>query len=79
MNESPVLGIIIIAVGLFAIIASLSNWEPFFNNRRAQGVIRTFGRKGARIFYVVLGLVICATGVLAMLGIIGGSQGFEIP
>ena len=69
--ESLAFGIIFIAIGLFAIIASLTNWNFFFDHRKAQIFIKLFGRKGARIFYVILGFGIFLFGFLALTGIIG--------
>ena len=46
------------AVGIFAIVSSIFNWDFFFENRRAAFFVKTFGRNGARIFYIILGVVI---------------------
>lgn len=44
--------------GLFCVLASIYNWDFFFNNRRARFFVSLIGRKGARIFYAILGLVL---------------------
>ena len=43
-------------VGTFCIFASIFNWDFFFENRRVKSFVKFFGRKGARVFYVGLGL-----------------------
>lgn len=49
-------------LGLFSILAGVLNWEFFFNTRRAQFFVRLFGRNGARIFYIVFGIIIATIG-----------------
>lgn len=49
-------------LGLYSILAGALNWDFFFNNRRARIFVKIFGRNGARIFYVVFGIVVAALG-----------------
>ena len=58
MNNTEDILILIITIGggLFAILASILNWNFFFEHRKAQFFVKTFGRKGARIFYTILGV-----------------------
>ena len=65
------LGLVLIAVGAFAMAGGLFNWDWFMDNRKARGIVKIFSRNGARIFYGVLGLAIAVVGVLATMGIIG--------
>ncbi len=60
--EYKLMSVIALVVGLYAIIASVLNFEFFFNNKKAQRMVNVFGRKGARIFYGILGLllILCA-------------------
>lgn len=60
------MGVIIILCGIFSICGSVFNWDWYFNNRKARGVVSLFGRTGARIFYVILGLIIIAMGIYSM-------------
>lgn len=46
--------------GLFTILGAALDWDWFMNHGKARPFVRAFGRNGARVFYVVLGLVICA-------------------
>ena len=57
-------GILFIAAGIFCFMGAFLNWGIFFNSGKAAFIVRIFGRKGARIFYMVLGLVIIAVGVM---------------
>ncbi|MBR5203684.1 MAG: immunity 17 family protein [Bacteroidaceae bacterium] len=50
-------------VGLLAILASLFNWDWFFQSQNTQVIVRNVGRGRARLFYVVLGLLMIATAV----------------
>ena len=50
-------------VGLLAILASLFNWDWFFQSQNTQAIVRNVGRKRARLFYAVLGLLMIATAV----------------
>ena len=50
-------------VGLLAILASLFNWDWFFQSQNTQAIVRNVGRNRARLFYAVLGLLMIATAV----------------
>ena len=63
-------GLIIIACGAFSICGGVFGWEWFMNNYKAKPLVAIFGRKGARIFYGILGGFIIVLGVLAMIGTI---------
>jgi small neutral amino acid transporter SnatA (MarC family) len=45
-----------VGAGVFSVMASILNWDFFFESRKAQTFIKLFGRNGARIFYIILGL-----------------------
>ena len=44
--------------GIVSLLAALCNWDWFFTARNAQIIVRNVGRKRARIFYGVLGIII---------------------
>lgn len=50
--------ILCILVGTFTLVASVFNWEFFFQSRRAKIFLTIFRRKGARIFYSALGVLL---------------------
>jgi small neutral amino acid transporter SnatA (MarC family) len=66
-----VLGILLIAAGLFAIAGAVLNWEWFMNARKARTIVGLFGRTGARVFYVILGLFLCVLSALLLTGVSG--------
>lgn len=49
--------------GLVSILASLLNWNWFFNARNAQLIVRNVGRNRARLFYGILGLILMGMAV----------------
>ncbi len=57
--------IIMALIGVYCIAAAFCNWDWFFTNRRARGLVRLFGRNGARIFYGALGVVIIVLSIIA--------------
>lgn len=60
--------ILLVAVGLFSVLAGVFNWDFFFNSRKARLWIRLFGRGGARIFYILLGILIIVLGIFSQVG-----------
>ena len=54
---------IFVMVGLLAILASLFNWDWFFQSQNSQFIVRNVGRKQARLFYALLGVQMIATAV----------------
>ena len=65
--SNTLLGVLVVAAGLFSVAASWFNWDWYFNNYRARLFVSLFGRNGARVAYAILGLVLVVFGVLAML------------
>ena len=68
MESYQVLGIVTVLVGMFTFVASSLNLEFFFNNKRAAVFIKLFGRKGARIFYMILGAFMMYVAYLIYMG-----------
>ena len=54
---------IFVVGGLLAILASLFNWDWFFQSQNMQSIVRNVGRKRARLFYALLGVLMIATAV----------------
>ncbi|MFV0545784.1 MAG: immunity 17 family protein [Bacteroides sp.] len=44
--------------GITALLAALLNWNWFFSTRNAKSIIANVGRKKARLFYGILGIII---------------------
>jgi hypothetical protein len=61
------IGGILALVGLFCIICSVKDYNWFFEHRKAKLLVRLFGRKGARIFYLALGVfIVCLSAVIML-------------
>lgn len=45
-------------LGTLSICAAIANWEWFFNSNNGKIFVRLFKRTGARIFYMILGILI---------------------
>ncbi|NEQ36439.1 MAG: hypothetical protein F6K40_09190 [Okeania sp. SIO3I5] len=54
MNGSQIL---LFVIGIYLICAAIFNWEWFYGMRKARFIVSLFGRKGARLFYLILGLI----------------------
>lgn len=50
--------------GLFLIFVSLKNYDWYFESRRARYFTKLLGRKGARIFYALIGIIFIITVIL---------------
>lgn len=62
---SPVLlSVILIAAGSFTVAGAVLDWGFFMDSRKARMFVDLFGRKGARIFYFVLGAAFVVFGVV---------------
>lgn len=55
--------VLFIALGCFSVVAAAWNIDWYFQTDGARPFVRQFGRNGARIFYVLLGLALIACGV----------------
>lgn len=72
--SSSVMGLVFIAIGLFAICGAGFNWDWFMTHRKARIFVALFTRTGARIFYALLGGGLVTLGILAMLGVIHSTR-----
>lgn len=62
---------IFVLVGLLAILAALFNWDWFFTANNTQFIVSNVGRRRARLFYAILGVLMIATGVYFFLNVQG--------
>lgn len=46
------------AAGIVSLLAALLDWEWFFTARNAQFIVRNVGRRQARWFYGILGIIL---------------------
>ncbi|MBI4872980.1 MAG: immunity 17 family protein [Candidatus Riflebacteria bacterium] len=56
--------------GLFPVVAAIRDWNWFFEHEKARFFVRFLGRKGARMFYALLGLAISGIGVANILDLL---------
>ncbi|WP_297643550.1 immunity 17 family protein [uncultured Bacteroides sp.] len=55
--------------GTMSLLAALLDWEWFFTAQNTQFVVRNVGRKQARWFYGVLGVILIATAIFFFVSI----------
>ena len=48
-------------IGILAVLASIFNWNWFFQSQNSQFIVKNVGRKQARLFYAFLGILMIAT------------------
>lgn len=49
------------ATGIISLLAAIGNWEWFFTAKNSQFIVQNAGRKQARWFYGILGVILIAT------------------
>ena len=54
-------------VGLLSVLAAICNWNWFFTAQNAQLIVRNVGRKRARLFYGLLGIIMIGMAVFFFL------------
>ena len=59
--------VIFMALGAFSLIAAIFNFDWYFETNGAATFVNKFGRKGARIFYALLGLALISCGTLGLI------------
>jgi hypothetical protein len=58
-----ILQAIFVIVGTFSLLAAIFNWNWFFNSHNSQFIVKSAGRKRARLFYALFGILMIATGI----------------
>ncbi len=69
-----IFGWFFIAVGIISIFGAYFDWGWFMNSGRTPYFVNLFGRNGARIFYILMSIVLIVLGVLGVMGIIDWSE-----
>jgi di/tricarboxylate transporter len=69
--DNIVVGVVVIALGLFSICGAVFQWSFFMEDRKARRLIGIFGRQPVRIFYMILGSMFFICGAMLALGIDG--------
>ena len=57
--------------GLLSVLAAICNWNWFFTAQNTQFIVRNVGRKQARWFYALIGILMMGTGIFFFLSIQG--------
>ncbi|MCD8181990.1 MAG: immunity 17 family protein [Bacteroides sp.] len=66
MSQYIVQGIFAVA-GIISLLAAILNWNWFFTARNSQFVVQNVGRRQARWFYGVLGIILISMSVFFFL------------
>ena len=66
MSQYIVQGIFAVA-GIISLLAAILDWDWFFTAQNTQFVVRNVGRRQARWFYGVLGMILIGTAVFFFL------------
>jgi hypothetical protein len=70
MNKETITQIFFMAIGIFSVLGAFFEWSFFFNSKRARFAVSLFGKSGARIFYIVVGVILFSIAFLDMIGVI---------
>ena len=62
-------GLIVVFAGIFTIAAASSDWEWYWNSRKAAAMVGIIGKPASRILYGVLGLALTIGGFVFTFGL----------
>jgi len=68
-------GLLVAAIGVFAFCGAQFQWAFFMEHHKARFLIRLFGRRATRVFYLILGSGLTIVGVSLALGFIVSKEG----
>ena len=66
MSQYIIQGIFVVA-GIIALLAAILDWDWFFSAQNTQFVVRYVGRRQARWFYGILGMILIGMSVFFFL------------
>ena len=66
MSQYIIQGIFVVA-GIIALLAAILDWDWFFTAQNTQFVVRNVGRRQARWFFGILGLILIVMAVFFFL------------
>jgi hypothetical protein len=66
--QDLLVGGISIVLGLVCLAVAVGNWDWFYQLRLARRIQSAWGRRGARIYYAVLGAALITLGAAIMSG-----------
>ncbi len=65
-GEDGIFGIVIFLAGLFSVFCAAKDYDWFMNSSKARLFVKLLGRNGARVFYILLGLVLIGVSLSMM-------------
>jgi hypothetical protein len=68
--EPLLIGLLCAGSGAFSIVCAGVDADWFMENRKARFFVSILGRNGARIFYIIFGLVLLGVGIGFATGLI---------
>ena len=74
-GKIPSMGWFFLFAGGFSVAGAALDWDWFMNNRRAWLFVKLFGRGGARVVYVLIGLGLAVLGGMMVGGVVDVSDG----
>ncbi|MDX9827412.1 MAG: Imm17 family immunity protein [Spirochaetia bacterium] len=57
--------LLLVLAGIFSVVCAAFDFDWFMNHRKAQFISKRIGRMGARIFFIVLGVIIIGFGTVS--------------
>ncbi|SDA21152.1 Immunity protein 17 [Ruminococcus sp. YE71] len=57
------MNIAIILCGVFCIFCAYKDYDWFMNNYKARPLVKLLGRNGARVFYIIIGIMFVLCGI----------------
>ncbi|MDR2174805.1 MAG: immunity 17 family protein [Synergistaceae bacterium] len=66
-KTAVLIGSLFALTGVFSAFCAMKDYEWFMGSRKAAFLVKIFGRKAARMFYIVLGLLLVAAGCAILL------------
>ncbi len=66
MTENIIVGTLFILIGAFCLACVFFNWNWYWSNSRAVKLVKMISKKGAQIFYGVLGIFLIIAGLITV-------------
>ena len=65
-SDHKFFGVFAVLGGIFAIFCAVNDYDWFMNSSKAEFFVKTFGRDGARIIYIALGIFLTILGIIML-------------
>lgn len=67
MNGQYLVQVIFMLAGIISLLAAVLDWEWFFTSHNTRGLVKSIGRKRARICYGALGIILIGAAIFFFL------------